>query len=84
MVRDYVTLHSGKGVSLQVTDQWEPALVWLVSALYDAHVVSVRGIILLREKDTVRGTLRLADNLEDGQYVGGTPLDTLGYCSCRC
>lgn len=76
MVRDYVMWHSGKGVSRRVTDQWEAALVWLVSALYDAHMVGVRGIILPRGKATFRGqrfgyqvTLRVIRILEELNWI---------------
>jgi hypothetical protein len=76
VVRDYLVSHPGKGVSRQVIDQWEAALVWLLSALYDAHMVGVKGVILPRGKDTFRGqrygyqiTLKVVSILEELNWI---------------
>jgi len=54
-VCDYMVLHPGKGVSKTIQYQWETASAWLISALYDAHLAGVRGVILPRGKATFRG-----------------------------
>jgi hypothetical protein len=54
-VCDYMLLHPGKGVSKTIQYQWETASVWLISALYDAHLAGVRGVILPRGKATFQG-----------------------------
>lgn len=42
----YLVTQSGRGLDLDVQKQWEGALVWVVSALYESHHVGAKSVIL--------------------------------------
>jgi hypothetical protein len=55
VVEKYESTHAGKGISASVRSCWIEVAIWLVSALYDAHQLGLRSVILPRSKSSFRG-----------------------------